>query len=127
MQGFRVLGVLGFRGVGVSGFGVRGLGLQRALGREGKGCQGKRFWASSCSGLRAWCLGKDTVDDINPAMTLRTLNYGNYGILLIMGNAGVISSTVGLQWQGQRFDRTVFDEIYSFWNFRPLACRNSLP
>ena len=24
-------------------------------------------------------------------MTLRTLNYGNYGILLIMGNAGFIS------------------------------------
>ena len=26
-------------------------------------------------------------------MTLRTLNYGNYGIFLIMGNAGFISST----------------------------------
>ena len=25
---------------------------------------------------------------------LRTLNYGNYGIFLIMGNAGYISSTV---------------------------------
>ena len=25
-------------------------------------------------------------------MTLRTLNYGNYGIFLIMGNAGFISS-----------------------------------
>ena len=27
-------------------------------------------------------------------MTLRTLNYGNYGILLIMGNAGFCPSTV---------------------------------
>ena len=26
-------------------------------------------------------------------MTLRTLNYGKYGIFLIMGNAGFISST----------------------------------
>ena len=25
----------------------------------------------------------------------RSLNYGNYGIVLIMGNAGFISSTVG--------------------------------
>ena len=32
-------------------------------------------------------------------MTLRTLNYGNYGIFLIMGNAGFCPSTVvqGLQ------------------------------
>ena len=29
-------------------------------------------------------------------MTLRTLNYGNNGIFLVMGNAGFISSTVGL-------------------------------
>ena len=29
------------------------------------------------------------------SMTLRTLNYGNYGIFLIMGNAGCISSAVG--------------------------------
>ena len=27
-------------------------------------------------------------------ITLRALNYGNYGILLIMGNAGLISSAV---------------------------------
>ena len=27
-------------------------------------------------------------------MTLRTLNYGNYGIFLIMGNTGFIPSTV---------------------------------
>ena len=30
-------------------------------------------------------------------MTLRTLNYGNYGIFVIMGNAGFCPSTVGLQ------------------------------
>ena len=28
-------------------------------------------------------------------VALRTLNYGNYGIFLMMGNAGCISSTVG--------------------------------
>ena len=33
-----------------------------------------------------------TVEDINPA--LRTLNYGKYGIFLIKGNAGFISSKV---------------------------------
>ena len=35
-------------------------------------------------------------------MTLRTLNYGNYGIFLIMGNAGFCPSTVrttGCEWQ----------------------------
>ena len=35
-----------------------------------------------------------TVDDRNPALPLRTLNYGNYGIFPIMGNAGFISSAV---------------------------------
>ena len=29
-------------------------------------------------------------------MTLRTLNYGNYGIFLIMGDAGFCPSAVGL-------------------------------
>ena len=29
-------------------------------------------------------------------MTLRTLNYGNYGIFLIMGNAGFCPSTVSV-------------------------------
>ena len=28
-------------------------------------------------------------------MTLRTLNYGNYGIFLIMGSAGICPSAVG--------------------------------
>ena len=28
------------------------------------------------------------------SITLRTLNYGNYGIFLLMGHAGFISSTV---------------------------------
>ena len=38
----------------------------------------------------------DTVDDRNPALIIliRTLIYGNYGIFLIMGHAGFISSTV---------------------------------
>ena len=30
-------------------------------------------------------------------MILRTLNYGNYGLFLIMGNAGFPSSTVELR------------------------------
>ena len=30
-------------------------------------------------------------------MTLRTLNYGNYGIFLIMGHAGFCPSTVGME------------------------------
>ena len=34
------------------------------------------------------------VDDTNPALPLRTLNYGNYGTFLIMRNAGFVSSTV---------------------------------
>ena len=36
-----------------------------------------------------------TVDDINPALPYEEPNYGNYGMFLIMGNAGSISSTVG--------------------------------
>ena len=31
-------------------------------------------------------------------MTLRTLNYGNYGIFLIMGHAGFCPSTVSRTW-----------------------------
>ena len=36
------------------------------------------------------------VDDLRSksCLTLRTLNYGNYGIFCFMGNAGFISSTV---------------------------------
>ena len=34
---------------------------------------------------------RSTVDDVNPAWTL---NYGNHGIFLIMGNAGFVSSAV---------------------------------
>ena len=41
-------------------------------------------------------LPKGTTDDRHPCITLRTLNYGNYGIFLVMGNARFISSTVGL-------------------------------
>ena len=35
-----------------------------------------------------------TVDDKKSCITFRTLNYGNYGVFLIMGDAGFISSTV---------------------------------
>ena len=37
------------------------------------------------------------VDGINPALPQRPyVNYGNYGIFLMMGSAGPISSTVAL-------------------------------
>ena len=36
-------------------------------------------------------------------ITLRTLNYGNYGIFLIMGNAGFCPSTVPLNLGPGRF------------------------
>ena len=35
-------------------------------------------------------------------MTLRTLNYGNYGIFLIMGNAGFCPSAVWVKVEGLR-------------------------
>ena len=44
-------------------------------------------------------------------MTLRTLNYGNYGIFLIMGNAGFCPSTVG----------TIRGHYYQLLRLRPLG------
>ena len=38
--------------------------------------------------------GSYSVDALKSCITLRTLNYGNFGIFLIMGNAGFISSAV---------------------------------
>ena len=38
--------------------------------------------------------GFATVDGYKPSNTLRTLNYENHGIFLIMGHAGFISSAV---------------------------------
>ena len=38
-------------------------------------------------------------------MTLRTLNYGNYGIFLMMGNAGFCPSAVPLADLGLRVSR----------------------
>ena len=53
-----------------------------------------------------------TVVGQNPALLLSTLNYGNYGIFLIMGHAGFCPSTVVLS-------RSSKDE---FWQlFRPLS------
>ena len=46
-------------------------------------------------------------------MTSRTLNYGNYGIFLILGNAGFISSTVGLKGFPQ-------------WDFPIFACTSEM-
>ena len=41
-------------------------------------------------------------------MTLRTLNYGNYGIFLIMGNAGFCPSAVLVHFQG-------FGNLQTLW------------
>ena len=38
--------------------------------------------------------GSKSKRTLNSKITLRTLDYGSYGIFLIMGNAGFISSTV---------------------------------
>ena len=46
---------------------------------------------------RAYCPREaqyTTVDGPKSCMTLRTLNYGNYGIFLIMGHAGFCPSAV---------------------------------
>ena len=42
-------------------------------------------------------------------MTLRTLNYGNYGIFLIMGNAGFCPSTVVISHESLKEAVTVYD------------------
>ena len=39
---------------------------------------------------------------IKICITLRTLEYGNYGIFLVMGNAGSVSSTVRGPFRGDR-------------------------
>ena len=43
---------------------------------------------------RTRSLGYSAADDLNPGITLRTLNHGNCGIFLVMGNAGFISVAV---------------------------------
>ena len=34
------------------------------------------------------------IEILSITFTVRTLNYGNYGLFLMMGNAGFLSSTV---------------------------------
>ena len=46
-------------------------------------------------------------------MTLRTLNYGNYGIFLIMGNAGCCPSTVGVPYFGDLIIRILLFRVLS--------------
>ena len=50
-------------------------------------------------------------------MTLRTLNYGNYGIFLIMGNAGFCPSTGFLRIQVSVAGREPRDDATSIKNF----------
>ena len=61
---------------------------------------GRRWVLGLCrvGGLR---LRVYTVDGQKSCMTLTTLNYGNYGIFLIMGNAGFCPATVGLRCWGE--------------------------
>ena len=61
--------------------------MDRSFGFQGTGCGVERKRASP-SDIRL--MDKSCI-------TLRTLNYGNYGIFLIMGNAGFCPSTVGLR------------------------------
>ena len=58
-------------------------------------------------------------------MTLRTLNYGNYGIFLIMGNAGFCPSTVcppplqvGFKARGLEFQ--LWSSLGFMWEFPTL-------
>ena len=66
----------------------------------GPGClTGKRRFASS-----GYMIGPDTVDEIHPAFTLRTLSYRNYGMFpeygecrtCIINRRGVVFSDIGL-------------------------------
>ena len=57
-----------------------------------------------------------TVDDMNPALALRALDYGNFGILLILGNAGFILSTA------ETF-RIVRAPVHTFWVGGPASIR----
>ena len=62
-----------------------------------------------------------TVDGRNPALPLGTLSYGNYGICLIMGNAGFRSSTgplspLGFSVQGIQFRVYIYSLL---WNWVP--------
>ena len=63
----------------------------------GRECAGLGILHSGSAEPTRWVTGLEvlrTADDLNPALPLRTLNYGNYGIFLIVGNAGFVSSTV---------------------------------
>ena len=59
----------------------------------------------------------DTVDDIKykTCMTLRTLNYGNDGIFLLMGHAGFLSRTDGFAvWVLVKILRAHFRSLRSY-------------
>ena len=62
-------------------------------------------------------------------MTLRTLNYGNYGIFLIIGNAGFLSSAVGKPARQLPGSDSRVDEGFGtsglgvrFWGFLIMVC-----
>ena len=48
-----------------------------------------------------------------------TLDYGNYGIFLIMGNAGFISSTVWVSIRMGLYNRVPFEGTMGFYNRVP--------
>ena len=59
----------------------------------------------------------------------RALNYGNYGIFLIMGHAGFVSSTVLLRWLPKKQALNILSDIDSqaepsgLWGLSGLGCR----
>ena len=69
-------------------YGISDEAVQDFDGRFGYVCTGLEIGA---------CINRNTVDGQKSCMTLRTLNYGNYGMLLIMGHAGFCPSTVGFR------------------------------
>ena len=67
---------------------------------------------------KGYCKSYTPVDDINPALPFWTLNSGNYGIFLLMGNAGFRSSAVvfkgalrGLTGKNRNFRRVSFSAM----------------
>ena len=58
-----------------------------------------------------------SVDDLNPALPVRALNYGNHGIFLTMGIAGFASSTV--ETTIPRASRQVYGLRFESWGRQP--------
>ena len=63
---------------------------------------------------------RNTVDDINPALPI-TLKHGKYGLVLIMGHAGFIPSTVVYTLAPKFLYRDyLVAKVYTSWAHEPL-------